>query len=323
MARVTVIICNWNGGDYVIRCLTALEAQTYTDFRVVVVDNASTDGSAQRIEHAFPAVELVHAGGNLGFARANNIGFERAAGSEWVALLNPDAFAQPAWLEQLVAASLRHPECASIGSRLLRADDPTTLDGIGDVYHLSGLHWREGHGVPESEWARSAKEIFSPCAAAALYRLSAVREAGGFDEDYFCYAEDVDLGFRLRLLGYRSWYEPKSVAHHVGSATTGKVSDFTMYHGYRNALWTFVKDMPGALLWLTMPAHLVALLVLLAKLAWRGQGRVAMHALRDALTGLPSALKKRRRVQSTRRTGALDVWRVLDKSLPGLRRRIA
>jgi len=97
-------------------------------------------------------------------------------------------------------------------------------------------------------------ETFSPCAAAALYRASALREAGPFDADYFCYSEDVDLGFRLRLLGYTCWYAPDSVAHHVGSAITGGRSDFTMYHGVRNGIWTYVKDMPGVLAWLCLPA---------------------------------------------------------------------
>lgn len=320
MTRVTVIICNWNGGSYVSRCLAALGEQTYRDFRVVVVDNASTDGSPEHIEKAFPSVQLVRAGGNLGFAGGNNIGFRHAAGSEWVALLNPDAFAERDWLEKLMEASSRRPDCASIGSRLLRADDPSTLDGIGDVYHVSGLHWRESFGKPLAARALVAKEIFSPCAAAALYRLSAVNEAGGFDEDYFCYSEDVDLGFRLRLLGYRSWYEPGSVAHHVGSATTGKTSDFTMYHGLRNAVWTFVKDMPGILFWAFAPVHVFALLVLFAKLARRGQRAVAWRALRDAWTGLPSALRKRGKIQAARRVGVWDVWRILDKSLPGFRR---
>jgi GT2 family glycosyltransferase len=304
----------------VIRCLRALDDQTYKDFRVVVVDNASTDGSAEHIEQLFPSAHVVHAGGNLGFARANNMGFQRATGSEWIALLNPDAFPEPAWLEKLVTASLHHPDCASIGSRLLRADDPDTLDGIGDVYHVSGLHWRERYGKAQTGRELIAKEIFAPCAASALYRLSAVREAGGFDEDYFCYAEDVDLGFRLRLLGYRSWYEPQSVARHIGSATTGKASDFTIYHGYRNGIWTFVKNMPGILLWVCVPIHVFAMITYAGALVGRGQGAVVWRALRDAIAGLPSALRKRRRIQSTRRTGAWEVWRFLDKSLPGLRR---
>ena len=320
MARVTVIIVNWNGGDYVGRCLRTLESQTYRDFRVVVVDNASTDGSAERIEREFPAVKLVRAGANLGFAGGNNLGLRYAAGSEWVALLNPDAFAEPAWLESLVGAGMRLPQCGSVGSTLLRADDPRVLDGVGDVYHVSGLHWREGHGKPLAARSLRAKEIFAPCAAAALYRLAALSEAGGFDEDYFCYSEDVDLGFRLRLLGYDSWHEPASVVHHVGSATTGASSDFAVYHGYRNGIWTFVKDMPAVLLCACVPAHLLGLLLYSATLAAKGQGGVAWRALRDAIKGLPAAVRKRRAIQSTRRAGTWQVWRLLDKSLPGMRR---
>lgn len=320
MARVTVIVVNWNGGEFVIRCLRALEQQTCADFRAVVVDNASSDGSAERIEREFPGVKLLRAGGNLGFAAGNNLGFRHAEGSEWVALLNPDAFVEPDWLEKLVAAAEAHPDCASIGSRLLRADDPRTLDGTGDVYHVSGVHWREGFGRPLEAWALAAKEIFSPCAASALYRLCAIRSVGGFDEDYFCYSEDVDLGFRLRLAGYRSWYAPDSVAHHVGSATTGKTSDFTIYHGCRNTVWTYVKNMPGLLFWLLLPAHLAVVVMLFAKLAWRGQGTVAYRAFRDAAIGLGGALRKRRAIQSTRRAGLWELWCVLNKALPGFRR---
>jgi GT2 family glycosyltransferase len=320
VARVTVIVVNWNGGEFVIRCLRALEQQTCADFRAVVVDNASSDGSAERIEREFPGVKLLRAGGNLGFAAGNNLGFRHAEGSEWVALLNPDAFVEPDWLEKLVAAAEAHPDCASIGSRLLRADDPRTLDGTGDVYHVSGVHWREGFGRPLEAWALAAKEIFSPCAASALYRLCAIRSVGGFDEDYFCYSEDVDLGFRLRLAGYRSWYAPDSVAHHVGSATTGKTSDFTIYHGCRNTVWTYVKNMPGLLFWLLLPAHLAVVVMLFAKLAWRGQGTVAYRAFRDAAIGLGGALRKRRAIQSTRRAGLWELWCVLNKALPGFRR---
>lgn len=320
MARVTVIVVNWNGGEFVIRCLRALERQTYADFRAVVVDNASSDGSAERIEREFPRVKLLRAGANLGFAAGNNLGFRHAEGSEWVALLNPDAFVEPDWLEKLVAAAETHPDCASIGSRLLRADDPRTLDGTGDVYHVSGVHWREGFGRPLEAWALVAKEIFSPCAASALYRLSAIRAVGGFDEDYFCYSEDVDLGFRLRLAGYRSWYAPDSVAHHVGSATTGKTSDFTIYHGCRNTVWTYVKNMPGLLFWVLLPAHLAAVVMLSAKLAWRGQAAVAYRGFRDAAAGLHGALRKRRAIQSSRRAGLRDLWRILNKALPGFRR---
>jgi GT2 family glycosyltransferase len=320
VARVTVIVCNFNGGEYVLRCLKALERQTFRDFEAVVVDNASSDGSPDRIEREFPSVRMIRERVNLGFAAGNNVGFRHAAASDWAVLLNPDAFAEPDWLEKLVAAATERPDCASIASRLLSANDPATFDGVGDVYHLTGLHWREAHGRPVTDSALSPKEIFSPCAAAALYRVSALHEAGGFDEDYFCYAEDVDLGFRLRLLGYKSWYEPRSVALHVGSATTGVRSDFAAYHGYRNSIWTFVKDMPGPLLWLCLPLHLFGHAAQFARLVMRGQGKVAWRALSDAIAGLPNAWRKRSQVQAARRADLTTIWRVLDKRLFLMRR---
>jgi GT2 family glycosyltransferase len=164
------------------------------------------------------------------------------------------------------------------------------------------------------------KEIFSPCAAAALYRASALREAGGFDEDYFCYSEDVDLGYRLRLLGYRCWYAPDSVAHHVGSAIAGAASDFTMYHGMRNGIWTYVKNMPALLLCICLPALIAGFSMVTRTMSRRGQGPIARRAIRDAIRGLPLVLRKRRMVQASRRVSTWTVWRMLDKSLPGRRR---
>jgi GT2 family glycosyltransferase len=319
-ARVTVVVVNFNGGEYVLRALRALEGQTFRDFRAVVVDNASTDGSARRIELELPGVKLVRSSQNLGFAGGNNLGFREGAASEWIALLNPDAFPEPDWLEKLLAAAARRPNCAAVGSRLLRADDAATLDGIGDVYHVSGLHWRDGYGKAAAGRGLEGAEVFSPCAAAALYRGDVLRALGGFDEDYFCYSEDVDLGFRMRLLGYNSWYAPDSIAHHVGSATTGLKSDFTMYHGVRNGIWTFLKNMPGPLLWLFMPALLLGFGMVAAKLAIRGQAGVAWRALKDSASGLPEVIRKRRTIQASRRASVAEIWRVLDKSLPGMRR---
>jgi GT2 family glycosyltransferase len=199
---------------------------------------------------------------------------------------------------------------------LVNASDPTLMDGAGDAYHMSGLVWRMGHGVPMIDVDAHEKEVFSPCAAAALYRRSALLKLGCFDEDYFCYVEDVDLGFRLRLAGYRCLYVPQSVVHHVGSGTTGgQHSDFAMYHGHRNLVWTFVKDMPGVLFWILLPLH-VALNV--ASIIWftlRGRGNTILKSKRDALRGFPKMWKKRRDVQKNRVVGVSEIFRVLNKKL--------
>ncbi len=198
-----------------------------------------------------------------------------SAESEWIALLNPDAFAEPRWLEALLVAAESNPEFDVFGSKLVNAADPTVLDGAGDAYHMSGLVWRIGHGSRLYRLLRKMCAKYSrPVRRQHFIGAALLRELGGFDEDYFCYVEDVDLGFRLRLAGYRCLYVPQSVAHHVGSGTTGgQHSDFALYHGHRNLVWTFVKDMPGILFWLLLPLHRITesgkyYLVCLARTGW-------------------------------------------------------
>lgn len=314
MPMVTVIIVNWNGGDLLRRCLRDLLRQTVPPVRILVMDNASSDGSAETVAD-LPGVTVRMLGENLGFAAGNNRAFAECD-TEFVALLNPDAFPNPDWLEKLLAAARAHPDVAAFGCRQMVAGVEGVIDGVGDVYHFSGLVWRRGHGRSLEPSDMVSREIFSPCAGAALYRRAALAEVGGFDEDFFCYVEDVDLGFRLRLAGHRSLYVPDAVVHHVGSATTGgQHSDFSVYHGHRNLVWTYVKNMPGGLFWAFLPAHFLLHLVTLIHFTLRGQGRVIWRAKRDALTGIPGMWRKRKQLQAIRRTSLADIWRVLDKHL--------
>jgi GT2 family glycosyltransferase len=312
--RVSVIIVNWNGERFLGRCLAALMDQTVKPHEIILVDNASSDRSVE-IAQRFPLVRLMALDQNTGFARGNNLAIKAASKeSEWIALINPDAFAKPRWLEALLVAAESNPGFDAFGSMLVNAVDPRVLDGAGDAYHMSGLVWRMGHGSPVPTSAENEREVFSPCAAAALYRRSALHEIGGFDEDYFCYVEDVDLGFRLRLAGYRCLYVPQSVAHHVGSGTSGgQHSDFAMYHGHRNLVWTFVKDMPGFLFWLLLPLHVLLNLVSIIWFALRGRGGVILRAKRDALLNLPKMWRKRQRIQNIRVVSTGETWRQLDK----------
>lgn len=246
-----------------------------------------------------------------------------SAESQWVALLNPDAFVEPHWLEALLVAAQENSGVDFFGSKLVTAADTSVLDGAGDAYHVSGLFWRKGHRVSVQSFPEQMREVFSPCAAAAMYRRSALLEVGGFDEDYFCYSEDVDLGFRLRLAGYRCLYVPSSVAHHVGSGTTGgQHSDFSIYHGHRNLVWTFVKDMPGVLFWLLLPLHVALNLVSIVWFALRGQGTLILRAKCDALLGSPKMWRKRQKVQKARVASIRDIWRVLDKGFLLIRSKI-
>lgn len=303
---VAVLIVNWNSGDLLARCLAAVERQHRRPEHIVVVDNGSTDESLQQAASALRHVQLIRLPQNVGFARANNIAAEAAHRFEGLALLNQDAFPEPGWLEALAEAAERDPTAAAFASQIRLASAPEYLDGAGDSYHVSGRAWRNGHGALAANWP-TIDNVFAPCAAAALYRREAFDEVGGFDEDYFCYFEDVDLGFRLRLRGYRSIYVHSAIVRHVSSASSGYRSDFAVYHGERNAVWTFVKNMPSPLLWLYLPQHIVLNLAALAYYPWRRQGQAVLKAKVDALRGLPAVLKRRRVVQRLRRADARTI----------------
>lgn len=310
--KVTVVIVNWNSGDLLHDCLQSLSQQTLPPSRILVIDNGSTDDSTAGSE-LFPNVEVHRQRSNLGFAGGNNEAL-KVCDTDWVALLNPDALAAPQWLENLLAAAKAHPEVAAFGSRQMITESSTILDGAGDVYHISGRVWRQGKGLPYLSQDRFPREIFSPCACAALFRRDALLAVGGFDDDYFCYVEDVDLGFRLRLAGHQALFVPDAVVYHVGSATTGgQHSDFSVYHGHRNLVWTFIKDMPGVLFWLLLPLHVLLNIVSVIYFILRGRGRVILRAKRDALSGLPQMLKKRQIIQRNRKASVMSIWQRLDK----------
>jgi GT2 family glycosyltransferase len=317
---VTVIIVNFNARNTLPRCLETLRAQFLQPTRVIVIDNASTDGSIEIVKQLFPEYEYVCLKENTGFAAANNQAIA-LCDSEFVALLNPDAFPEPAWLYELLNAAMQNPESASFGSCQLMVGDADVLDGIEDVCHISGLVWRGGYGRARNDDDRKAREIFSPCAAAALYRRQAVQAVGAFDEDFFCYVEDVDLGFRLRLSGWQSWYVPTAVVRHVGAATTGDAhSNFAVYHGHRNLVWMYFKNMPSVLFWLFLPLHFGMNIVSVAWFILRGQPRTILGAKWDAIRGLRRAWQKRSVVQSYRILPAKALLIMLNKTLIAPRR---
>lgn len=305
--RVAVVIVNFNGGEVVTQSLEALATQTRAPDRTIVVDNASTDGSADRIAERFPDVELLRLERNAGFAGGNNAGVAVADDCEWIALLNPDAFPEPTWLERFLAAAESRPEYAFFGSLLLRADDPHEVDGTGDAYHVGGMAWRRDNGRPLREAHLDPGEIFSPCAAAALYRRDTFLAAGGFDEALFAYYEDSDLAFRMQLLGERCFFVPDAIVRHVGFSTAGEESPFTVYHSQRNLVWAWVKNMPTPLLLAYLPQHLLVNLLNIGWYTARGQAGAVLRSKVDALRGLPAVVRRRREVQASRVVSAREL----------------
>ncbi len=323
-ARVAVIVVNWNSGSLLKKCITAIHRQTRAPAHITIIDNASGDESLAAIEEDYPDVHIEKLETNAGFAAANNVAARSVADCDWLAFVNPDAFLEREWLEKMLTAAARNPEYAFFGCRLVQSGSPDTLDGTGDVYHVSGLAWRRGYGNPVDTAPTKDQEIFAPCAAAALYRRDVFLAAGGFDEHFFCYFEDVDLGFRLRLAGQRCLYVAGASAQHVGSGTTGKSSDFSVYYGHRNLVWTFVKNMPGLWFWAYLPQHIILNIVSALVYSARGKAKVILRAKRDAILGLAWAWRARRQLQSQQRGEPAILRRVMLKGFfrPYVRRHV-
>jgi GT2 family glycosyltransferase len=310
---ISVVICLWNNDKYLSRCLEALVHQTFIDFEVLLIDNGAEDNSAYSQESDWPTLQLdvKRLSENKGFAAANNIGARLARG-QWLALLNADAFPEPDWLACLFGAVERYPN-TFFTSRQIQANHPNHLDGEGDEYHVSGLAWRKSYNLPVYP-LNEYQNVFSACGAAAMYPRQEFLDAGGFDEDYFSYHEDVDLGFRLHLRGLSCILVPDAIVRHVGSASTGKRSDFSAYYGHRNLVWTYFKDMPWLLFWLYLPLHIVVNLFSLLYFAFRGQGSAIWRAKTDALRALPKMLKKRRMLQRDRKASTVAIHRLMSRN---------
>ena len=178
---------------------------------------------------------------------------------------------------------------------------------------MNGLAWRRFAGWPSAQFGLEPAEVFSPCAGAALYSRRAFLQVGGFDEDFFSYHEDVDLGFRLRLQGFRCLYVPDAVVEHIGSATLGAQSDFALYHWQRNFIWSFVQNMPSALLWRAIPAHLMANFIYQVNYTLRGRGGVLLKAKMDALHGFSRALHKRQKIQKNRKASSVELLSKMER----------
>ena len=308
--KVSVLVVAYQSGPHLAHCLEALQAQTLPAHEVVLVDNASTDGAPLAAIAAHPEVRFFEAGSNLGFAAGMNLAARHARG-DWLALINPDAFADPDWLARLLAAADAFPRVRCFTSRQLLADDPGKLDGLGDVMSISGFPWRGGYRHPDPG-AIPPGEVFSACGGAMMISTDLFARMGGFDERLFCYGEDVDLGYRLRLAGEPTVLVPDAVVrHHGGTASGGPRSDFAVFHGTRNRLWVYVKDTPPVLFWLSLPLHILATVTLFARHATRGELAAPMKGLMAGLKDIRVAIDARREAQANRKASSWEIARAM------------
>ncbi|MEM9234056.1 MAG: glycosyltransferase family 2 protein, partial [Pseudomonadota bacterium] len=230
------------------------------------------------------------------------------------AVLNPDAYPEPEWLAALMRAASKYGENTLLGSVQLTEGAPDQLDGLGDVYHVSGVAWRGGFGKSSALIPRADREIFAPCFAAALLHRERFMALDGLDTDFFCYHEDVDFGYRHRLAGGTAILVHDAVVRHEGSGITGRYSEFTVFHGIRNRMWTLAKNTPLALMPVVIPAYLVFSFGFLIRSFMLKIGMPYMKGFRAGLRGLGPILRKRKSIKAMQKIGAGEVARAMSWS---------
>ncbi len=295
--KVTVVIPNWNTRRWLAGCLDGLRAQHYRDFKVILVDNGSTDGSVAFVKQHYPEVQVLSFAENRGFAPAVNAGIQRTR-SEYIALLNVDTVPKSNWLLSLVETMEQSPpDVGCLASKMLKLEDPNTIDEAGDTLSWYGSARKRGAGEPVEAY-NQVEEVFSACAGAVLYQRDFLEEVGDFDESFNSYLEDIDLGLRGRLLGYRCLYVPTAEILHQGHGS-GLARSRYVYLMTRNRLALLLKNIPLALLlkhsWTLLYGQIYFFLVY----------KKPFHSLAGTimfLCALPRILRQRRAIQKRRRT---------------------
>ena len=309
--EVSVVIVTWNGRRYLEACLEAVVAQAGIAAEIILVDNASSDGTADFVRDRFPQVRILVQRENLGFAGGNNAGVKEARG-RFLAFLNNDTIPDATWLRALRDGIDETSKFLLATSRIVYMHDASVIDSAGDGLFRAGGAYKHHHGAP-AHVANTSREVFGMCGAACMISKRVFDELGGFDEDFFASHEDVDLSYRARLRGYRCRYVADAQVRHHGSATLGRVSPLAAFHGQRNLEWMYLKNTPTSLLIRTLPEHLAYNAASGAYFARVGLLGAFMKGKLAALRGLPGVLRKRAAIQRSRTVGVRAIEEHLDR----------
>lgn len=312
--KATVIIPNLNGAGWLRDSIESIWAQTEQDFELIVVDNASTDESLAiaRSYQGRPRYRLIENDRNTGFSHAVNQGIRAAAG-EYIALFNNDAFAEPEWLENLLAAAAADPHVFAVGSLMIRHFERTLADDAGDYVTLLGFACKRGDGLKASRYTRPCR-IFSACGGAALYRKTILDEIGLFDEHFFAYYEDVDICWRANSLGYKNVYCPAARCCHICGATTGAVryNPFKSVQSGRNSILLPYKNMPLLMFVLNLPFLALGYLLKAVMFRLRGFGPAYAQGFREALQAIGKLQKPKFRLKNLPHYLLIQLWLIAD-----------
>lgn len=326
---VSVVVVNWNRRALLRACLDSLLRQRHVDFDVIVVDNGSNDGSLELIEDyakRFGEIRLqwIRNRENRGFCAANNQGIA-ISDAEFVALLNNDAEAEPDWLYSLLGAFEAGPGVGMAASKILVHEDPSRIDKAGHLIYPDGQNRGRGTGEKDRGQYDAVEEVLWPDGCAAMYRRTMLDEIGGFDEDFFAYADDAELGLRARIAGWMCLYIPTAVVRHHRGTTLGLLSGRRVELIERNRILLVAKLFPWSMVWLS-GVHYLIRVAAGAVAAARGKGETArFRGLRgkaviamalvkahfSALRLLPRILRKRSSIRTFRKLSPSQVRSLL------------
>ncbi len=282
---LTVIIPNYNGKTFLKECFESLKNQNHQQFEVMVIDNSSTDGSADYIRKNYPEFVLIENQENIGFAAAVNQGI-KASNSKYVFLLNNDVELEGESISSLLKCIKKDENIFAVSSKMIQHNDPTKMDDAGDEYTIFGWTRRVGYGKSPNGYTKE-REIFSACAGAAVYRRSIFEEIGYFDENFFAYMEDVDISYRARINGYKCFYCPVAVVYHVGSLTSGsRYNEFKIRLAARNNVYVPYKNMPWPQLMVNAIFLLLGFLVKYLFFYRQGYGKIYFDGLKEGFKSL-------------------------------------
>lgn len=316
----SVIVLNWNGKHLLRECLDSLKAQTLGELEIILVDNGSTDGSAELVRETYgESVRLVENSENLGFSGGNNVGI-RASRGEFVLLLNNDAIADERWVEELVGVARENPAVGMCASKVLCHDQPDVIDNVGHLLYPDGLNRGRGRNEPDRGQYDGPEEALFPSGCAALYRRSMLDEIGLFDERHFAYGDDADLGLRGRLAGWQCLYVPTAKVYHKYSASTAPYSPLKAFLVERNRVWVLLKHFPLRHVLLSPLYTLNRFAANLLSIV-RGRGAagrfvqgssplkllwILVRAYWSAMMGLPYALRRRWELRKLKRVSVRE-----------------
>lgn len=258
--RVSIVIPNYNGINYIEECIDSILTQDFKDFEIIIIDNCSSDGSCELIKSKYPYIKLICNPENYGFSKAVNEGILASKG-EYVILLNNDTKVESDWVSKLVHCMDQKIDVFSCCSKMISYNERDKIDDAGDFYTLLGWTIKRGMGKNVRKYCRDSK-IFSSCAGAAIYNKRILNKIGYFDENFYAYMEDVDIGYRAKIFGYNNFFCSNAIVYHIGSATSGsKYNSFKVRLAARNNIYVIFKNMPAIQLIINLPFILLGFFI--------------------------------------------------------------